>query len=110
MAYVDLTPQEKTELQDWLQFVRPIQGELARALNHLQAARDAHASHVGAILAQLVDSDSIPNLSGLAGATLLFKSELVTILSQANALLTNYDISTNRQLWTKFCGAENLIG
>lgn len=110
MAYTDLTPQEKQELQDWLQFVRPIQGELAKALNHLEAAKNAHASHVAAILAELADVDSIPNESGLAGATSLLKSELSTILTQANTLLVNYDTPANRQLWTKFCGAENLIG
>lgn len=110
MAYADLTQQQKTELQEWLQFARPIFGELARTLNHLDAAKTAHSSHVAAILAELSAPDEIPNESGLAGAVSLAKSELTAILVQADSLLMGYGTAVNRELWTKFCGAENMIG
>ena len=110
MAYADLTTDQKQQLQDWLQLVRPIQGEFAKVLNHMAAAKTAHASHVGDVLALLVDADAVPNESGLAGAVDVTKAELTTILTLLNAVLTTYDTAGNRELWTKFCGAENVIG
>lgn len=110
MAYVDLTTDQKKQLQDWLQLVRPIQGEVARALNHMQAAQTAHDSHVGAVLALLLPGDVIPNESGLAGAIDVDKSELTSILALLSSTLATLDTTTNRILWTKFCGAGNLIG
>ena len=114
MAYSDLTTDQKKHLQDWLQLVRPIQGEVARAvaraLNHMGAAQTAHDSHVGDVLALLASGDVIPNESGLAGAIDVDKSELTAILSLLSGMLTTYDTPANRELWTKFCGADNLIG
>ena len=110
MAYADLTTEQKRQLQDWLQLVRPIQGEFAKVLNHMGAAKTAHSSHVGAVLALLVDADNVPNESGLAGAIDVTKAELTTILMLLNVILTTYDTTPNRELWTKFCGAQNLIG
>ncbi len=110
MAHADLTPEQKTQLQEWLQVVRPLQGEMARMLQRMQVAKDAHASHVGAILAELASDDVIPNESGLAGATAITKANLTTILVDLNTVLTDYDTDEKRQLWTKFCGAVNMIG
>ena len=112
MAYADLTTEQKRQLQDWLrELVRPIQGEFAKVLNHMEAAKTAHASHVGDVLAVLVDADEGPRVeSGLTGAIAVTKAELTTILALLNAVLTTYDTAPNRELWTKFCGAGNLIG
>lgn len=110
MAYAELTADQKQQLQDWLQLVRPIQGEVAKVLNHMGAAKTAYDSHVGAVLALLVDGDAVPNESGLAGAIDVTKAELTTILALLNSVLTTYDTTANRELWTKFCGAGNLIG
>lgn len=110
MAYADLTAGQKQQLQDWLQLVRPIQGEVAKVLNHMAAAKTAYDSHVSTILAPLIDADAVPNESGLAGAVDVTKAELTTILTLLNAVLTTYNTTANRELWTKFCGAENLIG
>lgn len=110
MAYADLTTEQKAELQEWLSVVRPMMGELARINNHFQVAKDAHASHVGDILGELVDADDIPNTSGLSGATAVSKAELGVILTDANAILTTYDTDAKRQMYTKFAGAANLLG
>lgn len=110
MAYIDLTADQKKQLQDWLQLIRPIQGETGRALNHMAAAKTAYDSHVGDVLALLASGDNVPNESGLAGAIDVDKSELTAILAMLNSMLTTYDTPANRELWTKFCGAGNLIG
>ena len=110
MAYSDLTTDQKKQLQDWLQLVRPIQGEVARALNHMAAAKTAYDSHVGSVMPLLASSDVIPNESGLAGAIDVDRSELTAILSLLSGMLTTYGTPANRELWTKFCGAGNLIG
>ncbi len=110
MAYTDLTTEQQTQLQDWLTIVRPMMGELARLNNQFRVAKDAHASHVGAILALLVGSDEVPNETGLAGATAVTVAELAGILTDANAILTTYDTDAKRQVISKFAGAGNMLG
>ncbi len=109
MAYTDLSTEQKTQLQEWLQLVRPIQGEFAKVMNHMVAAKVAYTSHISDVLALLADVDEVPNQSGLAGAIDVTKAELTTILGLLNAALAA-DTDENRVLWTKFCGAANLIG
>ncbi len=110
MAYSDLTTDQQKQIQDWMQLVRPIQGEIARLLHHVGAAKTAYDSHVGDILALLAGTDEIPNESGLAGAVGMDKSELTTILLLMSGMLTTYETPANRELWTRSCGAGNLIG
>ena len=110
MAYIDLTAQQQTQLQDWLTIVRPMQGELARLCNHLQVAKDAHTATIGVILGELIDADEIPNATGLAGATAVSKAELTEILVDANAILAAYNTAAKRQLTTKFAGPANMLG
>lgn len=110
MTYDELSTAEKKIIQDWLGLVRPIQGEFAKLLNHMRVAKVAHVSHVGDVLDKLSSADVVPNESGLVGAIDVTKAELTSILSMLNAVRTAYDTDGNRELWTKFCGAGNLIG
>ena len=110
MAYADLTTEQQTQLQGWLSIVRPMMGEQGRLHNHLRVAKDAHTSHVAAILTELAGADEIPNASGLTGATAISKDELTAILSDANAVLQAYDTDAKRQLAGKFAGAGNMLG
>ena len=110
MAYVDLTTEQQTQLDDWLTVVRPMMGEQGRLHNHLRVAKDAHTSHISAILAELAGPDEIPNATGLTGATAITKDELTAILVDANAVLATYDTDAKRQLAGKFAGAGNMLG
>jgi len=110
MAYADLTTEQKTQLNDWLSIVRPMLGELGRLCNHFEIAKDAHASHISAILGELSGTDIIPNTSGLAGATSITKNQLVEILTDAIAIITANNTSAKRQLYGLFAGAINMLG
>lgn len=110
MAYTDLTADQKRELQDWMQILRPMMGEFSRLCNHFEVAKDAHTAFVGDILVLLAPGDVVPNQSGLAGATDVTKTEISVALVDANAVLTAHNTAAKRQLLTKFAGAANLLG
>ena len=110
MAYADLTNEQQRSIDDFLALLRPWCGEQARTNNHGDAVNTQYNANVSAILSLLDDTDEIPNKSGLAGATVLTKSEVISIVSHIQGVLTNYNTSGHRQLWVKACGAENLIG
>ena len=109
-TFSELTVDEQTQLADQMTIIRPMVGALARVCNSFRIAKDAHTSHVGAILAQLVDADEVPNTTGLAGAVAITKAEIDEVLTDANAVLAAYDTPAKRQLYTRFAGARNLIG
>jgi hypothetical protein len=43
MAYGDLTNEQKVQLQEWLQFVRPVQGAFSRLVNDMEVAKAGHS-------------------------------------------------------------------
>ena len=110
MAYADLTTEQKSVLDEWLNQLRATMGELARVNNHLEVADDAYNGQTSAILNELQGSDLVPNAGGLAGAQSLTKDEVVTMVSYAQGILTNYNTSGHRQNFGKAAGSANLIG
>jgi hypothetical protein len=110
MAYADLTVEQKQQLQAFVQLLRPWSGEQARVNNHGDVVNTAYNAGASAILDLLDAADLVPNESGLAGAISLTKAELVSITSHVQNVLTNYNTSAHRQLWSKAAGAANLIG
>lgn len=110
MAYADLTAEQKSQLQDWLKIVRPMMGELGCLCNHLEVAKDAHTSHISAILGELVDADEIPDAAGYPGATPVTKAQLAEVLGDGNTILATNNTDTKRQLYGQFAGAKNMLG
>lgn len=111
MAIADLTPEERNVLQTWLNLVRSWAGEQARANNHGAAIDTMYNGQVAGILAKFNTNEVAANTSGLAGSQgLNVGSEAVTIQSHIQGILTSYNTSGHRQLWTKAAGAANLIG
>ena len=110
MAYADLTMEQKGVLDEWLNNLRATMGELARVNNHLEVANDVYNGQTLAILGELAGGDDIPNAGGLAGAQSLTKDEVVTMVSYAQGVLTNYNTAGHRQNFGKAAGGANLIG
>lgn len=110
-TYAELTVGQKATLQHFVNvLVRPSMGELARVNNHLAALDADYNAQASAILATLTGSEVIPNESGLAGAAALTKDQVVTLVSYAQGVLTNYNTSGHRGNYVLAAGAENTIG
>ncbi len=110
MSYSELTTDQQTQLQAWLALLRPWTAEQAKANNHGGAIDTAYNADISAILSDLSGSDEIPNTTSAGGATALTKDEAISIVSHIQGIRTNYNTSAHRQLWSKACGAANLIG
>ena len=76
MAYADLTAEQKAVLTDYVRNLRAWCGEQARTNNH-GAALDTGYQNMTAIFAELGDSETIPDESGLGGAQTLTKAYLL---------------------------------
>jgi len=110
-TYASLTTEQKDVLQTWLNLLRSWAGEQARVNNHGAVIDVMYNAQISAILAVLDDNAIIPNTSGLAGSQGLdVDAEAVSIEAHIQGILTNYNTSGHRQLWTKAAGAANLIG
>lgn len=110
-TYASLTTEQKDILNTWLNLLRAWSGEQARVNNHGAAIDTMYNAQILGILAVLDNNAIIPNTSGLAGSQGLdVDADAVTIESHIQGILTNYNTSGHRQLWTKAAGAANLIG
>lgn len=110
MTYDELTNEQKSVLQDWLNVLRALAGEQARTNNHAAAVDVAYGSQIQDILTALDAGEVLPNTSGLAGAQGLPKEEVISVVAHFQGIRTNYDTTGHRQLWTKLCGTANMIG
>lgn len=106
MAYQDLTPTEKAELDAWLNDVRAWARQYGRILTAAQALIDLHDANVAPILTQLQPSDAVPNRGGLRGAGGLERSEIDTIVSFLNARVTADTSAASRRLRAKAGGVR----
>lgn len=110
-TYAELTTEQKDVLQTFTNLVRSWAGEQARVNNHAAAINTMYNAQIQAILVTLDDNEIIPNTSGLAGSQSLdMDAQVVTIVSHIQGILTNYNTSGHRELWTIAAGAANLIG
>lgn len=109
MAYADLTTDQKNVLSEYVRMLRAWAGEQARTNNHGEALNDDY-SQVQAVLDLLGNDDVIADGSGLAGAGVLTKAEVVSMTAHTQGILTNYNTAGHRQMWAKAAGPGNLIG
>ena len=88
MAYVDLTPTEKQELDEFMRNYRAAIGDTVRGLRMQSLLQTSWTNSIAAIWAKCVNADLIPDSSGLAGADhSMTKAELQTILTWSSNLL-----------------------
>lgn len=80
MAYADLTPEQQQAIQAVMQIVRPSIGDIQRTVHvweQVLSAYDTSLNDFRVALNLLVSNDTIPNVSGLAGASAVTKAQLV---------------------------------
>lgn len=109
MAFNELTSEQQAVLADYVRMVRAWCGEQARTNNHADALNSQYAQ-VQAILGELQDTDLVTDGSGLSGAMVLTKAEVVSLTAHMQGVLTTYNTAGHRQMWAKAAGPGNLIG
>ena len=109
--FVDLTTEQQGILLHSVDvLLRPIAGELARILNHMDAYDSDYDGQTAAIVALLDAAAPIPNQSGLAGTMTLAKEDVESMAGYIQAILTAYNTGAHREFYVKLAGAENTIG
>jgi hypothetical protein len=95
MAYTDLTTAEKQELAEFLRNYRAAQGEIVRGLRMQSLLLASYTASVSTIWAKVVDSDLIPDDSGLSGADhTMTKAQFAPMLTwTANLLAGIYAVN-----------------
>jgi hypothetical protein len=107
--YSDLTPQDKQALDNYLQFARPLMGELARMLNKFGAINSDWTNTAQAIVATLDAGAEVPNSTGLSGANAVTKEDIQAVATLISQAITAYENQTNRDRWAKAAGAINVV-
>ncbi len=109
----ELSTEDQSLISNWMdQLLRPVAGEIARVLYHLELVKAAYTgpAAIDAVVATL-DSDAvIPNSSGLSGAVDISKSDLSPILVDMNTLLTDFYEEADLERYVALAGASNVIG
>ena len=110
-TWEELTDDQRARFSAWMtQLLRPVSGELARVLYHLDVTKEAYTATAADVYA-LLDTDAmIPNEGGLAGAVALTKAEMTPMLAALSALLTDYYADEDLQRYIKLAGAPNVLG
>ena len=107
----DLTQEQKVTFSAWMdQLLRPVAGELARVLYHLNVTKVAYTATAAEIFALLDGNAEIPNTGGLSGAIPLSKTELTPMLGALAVLLTDYYTEADQELYVTLAGGPNVIG
>lgn len=110
MAYTDLTPEQQDDIQDVLQIIRPSVGVMRQTVGAWREILALYGtnSNFRAAMNLLQSSDTIPNTSGLAGASAITKAELVNptggIFADMQAVVTTWDDATRLALCVKLAG------
>jgi len=107
----ELTQEQQQVFSAWMdQMLRPVAGELARVLYHLNVTKVAYSATAQEIYNLLDANAVIPNTGGLSGAIPLTKSELTPMLGALAALLTDYYAEADQELYVTLAGGPNVRG
>jgi len=88
MAYADLTPLEKQELDEFMRNYRAAIGQTVSGLRMQSLLQTSWTNSIASIWSKCVNADVIPDSSGLAGADhSMTKAELQVVLTWSSNLL-----------------------
>lgn len=107
--YSALTSDQQSQLDAFLQTLRPLAGEGARYLFGANALLLDYANYASALIGQLDAGALVPNKTGLSGAQPLAKEDIQALVADLETLVTTYATQAKQQLQAKACGAANLI-
>ena len=106
-TYASLTEEEKSIVDNFDLTMRRVTLRLVRAMNYMKAlSEDTNAI---AIFGTLDNAEEIPNPSGLAGSDSMTKSELQSVYTEWQTLLTNHNTTAARNAYSKMVGIGNMV-
>ena len=110
-TWAELTAEQQAQFSAWMdQMLRPVAGEVARVLYHLDVTKAAYNATAVDIY-NLLNADAvIPNTGGLSGAIPLTKTQLGPMLAALASLLTDYYTEADQELYVKLAGGPNVLG
>jgi hypothetical protein len=105
-AWTELTQEQRDVYQAFERDLRSVSGNIQRLMNTLETLNVRYNAQISAILVDLTDNTVVPNASsGLSGSQSLDSdSEMVTLVSHIQGLLTNYNTSGHKELRAKAAG------
>lgn len=109
MQYIDLSDSDKAVLDGWLALMRPLSGQIQRAVSGAVPIQDNWDAAVSAIIATLDAGAEIPNQTGLP-ASPVTKEDVehsAASLSQLLAVLNTIEV---RQRAIRLAGLANVAG
>ena len=110
-TWAELTTEQQKTFSAWMdQMLRPVAGELARTLYHLDITKVAYTATAQATYNLLDAGAVIPNTGGLSGAIPLTKTELGPMLTALNVLLADYYSTADKELYVTLAGGPNVLG
>lgn len=104
-TWAELTSEQRDVYSVFERDLRGAMGETQRLMNKLSAINTRYTAQIQAILVDLNDNTIVPNSSGLAGSSSLSSdSEMVTLVSHLQGMLTNYNTSGHQEMRAKAAG------
>lgn len=108
MTYDDLTDDQRSQIQAFMDVFRPTMGQLARVLATLAKLEDAWLS-VGPVVNALNDGSPIKTTTGLAGTVELAKENLVGSMDDFQTALNAFNTPMNRARYIAAAGLANVV-
>lgn len=108
-AWGSLTQEQRDVYSVFERDLRGICAELQKLCSKMVALDARYAAQIQGILVALDDNSVVPNSSGLAGSSSLSSdSEMATLVSHMQGILTNYNTSGHQQMRAKAVGSANM--
>ena len=104
-----LTPEQQGIVAEYTRQQRAMVGAFARLLNQFEALDNMYDGQVTAAWSTLGTTDVIADGSGLAGTSQLTKTEVASIATSVQAILTAYQTEALRQLYVRMAGMMNTL-
>lgn len=109
MTWNELTQEQRDVYSTFERDLRALSGEFQRWCVKAAALNSRYLAQMQAIMVALDDNTTVPNSSGLAGSSSLNSdSEMVTLVSYLQGILTNYNTSGHQELRAKAAGQTNV--
>jgi hypothetical protein len=109
MQYADLTDTEKQQLDAWLEIMRPLSGQIQRAVAGSVPLDDQWTSTVAAIVSSLDLNAMIPNKTGLP-AEEVSREDCEASAASLSQLLAVLNTAKVRQRAIRMAGLVNVAG
>src|SRR5208282_3235405 len=106
MSVVNATPAQRAQLSAYVVMLRAIASQFSMAMSQMNALQNAYNANVAGIIGTAAGTVIVDN-TGLAGAVPMTDTQVVTMTSWFENVLTTYYDATHQQQFTIACGPGN---